>query len=262
MTAYERLKMARKQGRATAVSYIANLFDDFIELKGDKALTDDMSIITGIGTIKGVPVTVIAQEKGTDLESRIAHNFGSPHPEGYRKAIRQMKQAEKFNRPVITIIDTIGAAADIAAEEHGQGFAIAKAIETMLALETPCISIFIGEGGSGGALALACSDAVYMAENSVYSILSPEGFASILWKDEKRAKEACEVMKITAEDLLSLKVIDGIIKESEGGATPKSNEYFKSVEDILAAEITRLKAMDKKTLVKMRYERFRKIDKI
>lgn len=259
MTPYEKLKIARMQGRPTGIAYIRNIIEDFIELHGDRLFMDDMSIIGGIGTINGIPVTVIAQEKGTDIESRMERNFGCPNPEGYRKALRLMKQAEKFHRPVLCLVDTIGAYCGVGAEERGQGFAIANNLAEMMSLKTPCVSVVIGEGGSGGALALACSDKVYMLENAVYSILSPEGFASILWKDKSRAQEACDIMKITAQDLLELNVIDGIIDEPKGGASMADKELFARVKDIIHSEFCELLKMDTDNLTAMRYDRFRKI---
>lgn len=202
MPAYDKVKIARKVSRPTALDYIEHIFDEFIEFHGDRNFRDDAAIVGGIALLKGEPVTVIGVQKGKTMEENIARNFGQPHPEGYRKALRLMKQAEKFGRPIINFVNTSGAYCGVGAEERGQGEAIAKNLMEMANLRVPTISIVIGEGGSGGALALTVTDRVWMLENSVYCVLSPEGFASILWKDPKRAKEAADVMKITADDLL------------------------------------------------------------
>ena len=215
---WDKLNIARDKNRPNARFYIENIFNDFLELHGDRYYKDDSAIIGGIASINNINVTVIGINKGKDTLENIKNNFGMPHPEGYRKALRLMKQAEKFNRPIICFVDTPGAFCGIEAEERGQGEAIAQNLFVMSKLKTPIISIIIGEGGSGGALALAVANKVYMLENSIYSILSPEGFASILWKDATRAKEASEVMKITAEDLKSFNIIDSIIEEPIGGA--------------------------------------------
>lgn len=216
MTAYEKVQAARAKGRPTAVSFIERIFTDFTEMHGDRRFADDQAIIAGIAMLEDTPVTVIGIEKGRDTVDKVKRNFGSVHPEGYRKALRQMKLAEKFRRPVICLVDTSGAFCGVGAEERGQGLAIAENIYEMMTLKTPVISVIIGEGGSGGALALAVADQVWMLENSVYSVISPEGGASIIWKDARRAKEASECLKLTAEDLLSFGVIEKIIPE-EGG---------------------------------------------
>ena len=204
MSAWERVQLSRRKDRPTGSDYIKRLFTDFIELHGDRCYKDDKAIIGGIAKFQGIPVTVIAQEKGRTTKENIECNFGMPFPEGYRKALRLMKQAEKFGRPIICLVDTPGAFCGLEAEERGQGEAIARNLFEMSGLKVPVLSIVIGEGGSGGALAVAVADEVWMLENSVYSILSPEGFASILWKDSKKAKEAAEVMRLTAEDLKEL----------------------------------------------------------
>ena len=216
MTAYEKVQAARAKGRPTALSYIGKIFDDFVEMHGDRRYADDKAIVAGVAMLDDMPVTVIGIEKGRDTADKVRRNFGSVHPEGYRKALRQMKLAEKYGRPVICLVDTSGAFCGIGAEERGQGLAIAENMAEMMALKVPVISVVIGEGGSGGALALAVADQVWMLENSVYSVISPEGGASIIWKDSKRAKEASECLKLTAEDLLSFGVIERIISE-EGG---------------------------------------------
>jgi len=257
-SASEIVKIARKVSRPSALEYINHIFDDFIELHGDRNFKDDKAIVGGIAMFDNIPVTVIGIQKGHTTEENIERNFGSPHPEGYRKALRLMKQAEKFKRPIITFINTSGAFCGIGAEERGQGEAIAKNLFEMSTLAVPTISIFIGEGGSGGALALAVTDRVWMLENSVYSILSPEGFASILWKDASRSKEAAEIMKITAEDLLELNIIDKVIKEVSGGAQNDFGFTANLIKSNLKKEIDLLLKKDTETLLKERYERFRK----
>lgn len=239
LTAWDRVLLARHPHRPRALEYIQYISPDFMELHGDRLYSDDHSIIGGIGHIDGIPFTIIAQQKGSNLEENLKRNFAMPHPEGYRKALRLMQQAEKFKRPIITMIDTPGAYPGIGAEERGQGQAIANNLLAMSNLTVPIIAIVIGEGGSGGALALGFANKVLMLENSIYSILSPEGYATILWKDSSKAKEAAEVMKLTAYDLEEFNIIDGIIKEPLGGAhfdknatfieTKKAilNEYFK-----------------------------------
>ncbi len=212
-TAWERVKIARNNERPTSIDYIGHIFDRFLELHGDRLCRDDGAIVGGIATIDGISVTVIGQQKGRNIKQNVKRNFGMPYPEGYRKALRLMKQAEKFKRPIICLIDTPGAFCGIEAEMRGQGEAIARNLYEMSSLKVPILSIVIGEGGSGGALALGVANEVWMLENSTYSILSPEGFASILWKDSKRADEAADIMKITAADLLQLDMIDQVIPE-------------------------------------------------
>ena len=207
------LKEARDQGRLTALDFAQGIFDDFIELHGDRNFRDDGAVIGGIGRLNGQAVTVVGIQKGKNLQDNLSRNFGQPHPEGYRKALRLMKQAEKFGRPVVTFINTAGAYPGVGAEERGQGEAIARNLMEMSDLKVPIIAIIIGEGGSGGALALAVADKVWMLENTIYSILSPEGFATILWKDGSRAEEAAELMKITSSELLNMGIIDKIIPE-------------------------------------------------
>ena len=216
MTAYEKVLAARAKGRPTALGYIERIFTDFVEMHGDKRFADDRAIVAGIAMLDDMPVTVIGIEKGRDTADKVKRNFGSVHPEGYRKALRQMKLAEKFGRPVICLVDTSGAFCGIGAEERGQGLAIAENLYEMMTLKTPIVSVVIGEGGSGGALALAVADQVWMLENSVYSVISPEGAASIIWKDAKKAKEASECLRLTAEDLLSFGIIERIIGEQNG----------------------------------------------
>ena len=207
------LKEARDQGRLTALDFAQGIFDDFIELHGDRNFRDDGAIIGGIGRLNGQAVTVVGIQKGRNLQDNLNRNFGQPHPEGYRKALRLMKQAEKFGRPVVTFINTAGAYPGVGAEERGQGEALARNLMEMSDLKVPIIAIIIGEGGSGGALALAVADKVWMLENTIYSILSPEGFATILWKDGSRSEEAAELMKITSGELLNMGIVDKVIPE-------------------------------------------------
>lgn len=218
LTAGERVKLARSPLRPRAKEYIQGIFDDFMELSGDGLFGEDKSIVGGIGSYRGMPVTVIGQQKGRNVEENMEYRFGMPNPEGYRKAIRLMLQAEKFHRPVVTFVDTPGAYPGKEAEERGQGQAIAKCIQVMSMLKVPTVTFFIGEGGSGGALAIATADRRIMLENSIFSILSPEGFASILWHDAERWEEAATAMKLTAEDLLTLGACDAVIPEQIGRA--------------------------------------------
>ncbi len=259
MNAFETVKLARKLTRPNAKEYIDYIFTDFIELHGDRNFKDDKAIIGGIALLDNKPVTIIGIQKGATLEENIDRNFGSPHPEGYRKALRLMKQAEKFNRPIITLINTAGAYCGIGAEQRGQGEAIARNLFEMSTLKVPIIAIVIGEGGSGGALALGVGDRVYMLENSVYSILSPEGFASILWKDATRASEAADLMKITAKDLLDMKIIEKVIPEVEEGVEVDFIYTARILKEELIKEIELLKAKEVPDLLNERYERFRRI---
>lgn len=224
-TAWERVKIARGNQRPTSIDYIGHIFDRFLELHGDRLCRDDGAIVGGIATLNGIPVTIIGQQKGRNLKQNAKRNFGMPYPEGYRKALRLMKQAEKFHRPIVCFIDTPGAFCGIEAEMRGQGEAIARNLYEMSSLRVPILSIVIGEGGSGGALALGVANQVWMLENATYSILSPEGFASILWKDSKRADEAADIMKITAADLRELDIIDRVILEQE----EQDDAYFEGV---------------------------------
>ena len=256
---WDKLNIARDKNRPNARFYIENIFNDFIELHGDRYYKDDSAIIGGIASVNNINVTVIGINKGKDIGENIKNNFGMPHPEGYRKALRLMKQAEKFNRPIICFVDTPGAFCGIEAEERGQGEAIAQNLLVMSKLKTPIISIIIGEGGSGGALALAVANKVYMLENSVYSILSPEGFASILWKDATRAKEASEVMKITAKDLKCFNIIDSIIEEPVGGAHEDPKFMCDKIKENILSDLEKLINTDLNEVVDMRYNKFRKI---
>ena len=257
--AWDRVLASRKKDRPVGRDYIGSLFTDFTEFHGDRYYGDDQAVIGGIAYFRGMPVTVIAQEKGRDTKENIQRNFGMPSPDGYRKALRLMRQAEKFHRPVICFVDTPGAFCGVEAEERGQGEAIARNLYEMSALKTPILSIVIGEGGSGGALAMAVADEVWMMENSIYSILSPEGFASILWRDSGKAKEAAEVMKLTAGDLYALGVVERVLAEPE----ELTAQEIRSVTDPLADQIgeflERYGDMDAEALVQHRYDRFRKM---
>ena len=257
LTAAQRVAIARRPGRPGVAEIVDALFTDFFEQRGDLSSKDDPSIMGGIALFHGRPVTVLGNRKGSDIEERVACNFGMASPEGYRKAQRIMRAAEKFGRPIFTFVDTSGAYPGLEAEEHGQGEAIARSIELMSSLTVPVICVICGEGGSGGALALAVGNRVIMLENAVYSVLSPEGFASILWKDSSRADEACEVMKLTADDLLELGVIDGIIPEPAGGAHENSAALFQVLDTQLTRELEALSKMSPNALVNDRYRKFR-----
>ena len=257
VTAWERVELARQLERPKSLDYINKIFDEFIELHGDRNFGDDKSIIGGIAKLQGMAVTVIGEQKGKNVKENMQRNFGMPEPEGYRKALRLMKQAEKFNRPIITFIDTPGAYPGIGAEERGQGEAIAKNMMEMSMLKVPIICIVIGEGSSGGALAIGVGDKVIMLENAIYSILSPEGFASILYKDASKAKQAAEDMKITAKDLKSLGIIDEIIKEPKDGAQNDFEKVTKSIKKYLISNIEELQKLSKEKLIEKRYQKFR-----
>ena len=257
LTAAQRVAIARHPGRPGVAEIIDALFTDFFEQRGDRSSTDDPSIMGGIARFHGRPVTVLGNRKGADIEERVACNFGMASPEGYRKAQRIMLAAQKFGRPILTFVDTSGAYPGLEAEEHGQGEAIARSIELMSSLTVPVISVICGEGGSGGALALAVGNRVIMLENAVYSVLSPEGFASILWKDSSRADEACEVMKLTADDLLELGIIDGIIPEPAGGAHENPTALFQVLDTQLTRELEALSKMSPTALANDRYRKFR-----
>lgn len=257
--AWERVTISRKNDRPVGQDYIRTLFSDFLEFHGDRCYGDDPAIIGGIARFAGIPVTVIAQAKGKSTKENVAHHFGMPSPEGYRKALRLMKQAEKFKRPILLFVDTPGAFCGIEAEERGQGEAIARNLFAMSSMKVPILSVVIGEGGSGGALALAVADEVWMLENAIYSVLSPEGFASILWKDSKRASEAAAVMKLTAADLKKLGVIEAVIAEPE----VYTEETMQSVVFVLQKKITEFLDthcnFSPEELAVQRYERFRKM---
>ena len=253
LTPYDRVKTARDNKRPTGLDYIRGIFPDFVELHGDRRYGDDGAIVAGIAYLEGKPITVIAIEKGHNTRERMARSFGAPNPEGYRKALRLMYQAEKFHRPVICFIDTSGAYCGIGAEERGQGQAIAENLMEMMTLNTPIISVLVGEGGSGGALALGVADRVWMMENAVYSVISPEGCASILWKDSHKAEEAAVNLKLTAKDALTLGVIERIIKENDIGRP----SFYTEIRQMLTREVETL-SMDQ-SLLEHRYDRFRRI---
>lgn len=258
-SAWEHVLLARSKERPTGKDYIPWLFDHFLELHGDRLFGDDSALIGGIAYFDGKPVTVIIQEKGNGTKENIAYNFGMVSPEGYRKSLRLMKQAEKFGRPVICLVDTPGAFCGLEAEERGQGEAIARNLFELSGLKVPILSIVIGEGGSGGALALAVGDEVWMMENSIYSILSPEGFATILWKDSTKAKEAAEVMKLTASDLKDLGMIEQIIPEKEPLTRENMMETMEVLEKRVRGFLDTYCAYDLEKLLNKRYNRFRNL---
>lgn len=253
MSAYDIVLKSREKGRPTAVRYISEIVENFIELHGDRRFADDRAIIAGIGTISGRPVTVIGIEKGEDTNGRIEHNFGCAHPEGYRKAVRLMKQAEKFHRPVLCFVDTSGAYCGIGAEERGQSEAIASSILEMIRLKTPTLSVIIGEGGSGGALGLCAADEVWIDENATYSVISPEGCASILWKDSAKVAEASECLKLTADNLQKLGAVERVLPENGFG-----EEFFAKLKEDIADFFAEKIQIPAETLIEKRYERFRK----
>ena len=259
MTAWERVQTARDSKRPVSLDYIKGIFDSFMELHGDRAFRDDGAIIGGLALLDGQPITVIGIQKGRNTKENIGRNFGMPSPEGYRKTLRLMKQAEKFQRPIITFIDTPGAFCGVEAEERGQGEAIARNLLEMAALKVPVLSIVIGEGGSGGALALGVGNEVWMLENAIYSILSPEGFASILWKDSKKAKEASEVMKITAEDLKKLGIIEQVIPEETAASKENLPVLCKDMKERMKDFLRRMEGMTGEEIAEHRYNRFRRM---
>ena len=254
LSAYERVKLARAGGRPTGADYIGGVFDGFRELHGDRRSSDDAAVVAGVAWLKDVPVTVIAIEKGHTARERAARTCGAPGPEGYRKALRLMKQAEKFGRPVICLVDTSGAFCGVGAEERGQGQAIAENMSELMTVRTPVLSIVIGEGGSGGALALAVADEVWMLEDAYYSVISPEGAASILWKDANRAREAAESLHLTAKDLHEFGVIERIVPSVQEGGVD-----MQRLKDAIAETFRRNLALDADVLLDKRYQKFRKI---
>lgn len=259
MQSWDRVQVARHPERPTTLDYIREIFTDFIELHGDRSYGDDEAIVGGVAAFNGLPITIIGHQRGKDTKENIRRNFGMPHPEGYRKALRLMKQAEKFGRPIICFIDTKGAYPGKAAEERGQSEAIARNLFEMAGLTVPIISVVIGEGGSGGALALGVANHIHMLENSTYSVISPEGAASILWKDAALAQQAAEAMKITAPDLKQMGIVDEIIQESIGGAhrDPKQQAIF--MKEALQRSIDTLTKLNVDELVNERYEKFKSI---
>ncbi|OIJ10952.1 acetyl-CoA carboxylase carboxyltransferase subunit alpha [Anaerobacillus arseniciselenatis] len=256
---WDRVQIARHSERPTTLDYISHLFTDFIELHGDRYYGDDEAIVAGIAKFQGTAVTVIGHQRGKDTKENIRRNFGMPHPEGYRKALRLMKQAEKFHRPIICFIDTKGAYPGKAAEERGQSEAIAKNLLEMAGITVPIICIVIGEGGSGGALALGVGNYIHMLENSTYSVISPEGAAALLWKDASLAKRAAETMRITAPDLKELNVIDEIIPEVRGGAHRDIEKQAVAIEKVLEKSLADLSEFSENELIEHRYEKFKKI---
>ena len=253
MSAYEKVLLARAKDRPTGLSYVEHIFEDFLELHGDRRFADDPAIVGGIATLNGRPVTVIAMDKGKDMRERVRRNFGSSNPEGYRKALRLMKQAEKFHRPVVCFVDTAGAFCGMGAEERGQGQAIAENLLEMSGLKTPIVSILVGEGGSGGALALAVADQVWILENAVYSVISPEGCASILWKDSKKVKDAADCLRLTAQDMADLGVVEQVFPEDKDFA-----ETYRQIQEELERLLPELQALPVEELLEKRYQRFRK----
>ena len=258
-TAWDRQMLIRDKNRPTIRDYLPLIFHDFYELHGDRGVGDDGAILGGIGFLKDVPVTVLAEVKGRNIQENKAANFAMPHPEGYRKALRLAKQAEKFHRPVICFVDTPGAFCGISAEERGQGEAIARNLYEMSALKTPILSIVIGEGGSGGALAMAVSDQVWMLENSIYSILSPEGFASILWKDSTKAAQAAKVMRLTAADLKEMGIVEKVFAEPEHFTAETMSNIADELEKNIEGYLEEYTNKDIQELVDSRYERFRRM---
>ncbi|MED1488800.1 acetyl-CoA carboxylase carboxyl transferase subunit alpha [Bacillus smithii] len=256
---WDRVQMARHPQRPTTLDYIEYLFTDFIELHGDRLFGEDEAIVGGVAKYYGLPVTVIGHQRGKDTKENIRRNFGMPHPEGYRKALRLMKQAEKFHRPIICFIDTKGAYPGKAAEERGQSEAIARNLFEMAGLRVPIVCIVIGEGGSGGALALGIGNHLFMLENSTYSVISPEGAAALLWKDASKAKLAAETMKITAPDLKELGVIDDVIKEVRGGAHRDPKKQAEFIDETLKRSLKQLISLSEEELVNQRYEKYRAI---
>lgn len=259
MKPWDRVQMARHGERPTTLDYIEQLFTDFLEFHGDRLYGDDEAIVSGIAKYKDQPVTVIGHQRGKDTKENIRRNFGMPHPEGYRKALRHMKQAEKFNRPIICFIDTKGAYPGKAAEERGQSEAIARNLMEMAGLKVPVVCIVIGEGGSGGALALGVGDRIHMLENSTYSVISPEGAAALLWKDSGLAQQAAETMMITSYDLKQLDVIDDIIPEVKGGAHRDVSAQAKNIDYTLEKSLKELSELTKEELLEKRWEKYKKI---
>lgn len=259
MSPWDRVQIARHPNRPTTLDYVEQLFDNFFECHGDRLYGDDEAIVAGIATYHDMPVTVIGHQRGKDTKENIRRNFGMPHPEGYRKALRLMKQAEKFNRPIITFIDTKGAYPGKAAEERGQSEAIAKNLFEMAGFTVPIVTIVIGEGGSGGALGIGVGNHVHMLENATYSVISPEGAATILWKDANLAQLAAESMKITAQDLKKLGVIDEIIEEVKGGAHRDVKKQAEFIDTVLRASLNELLTLTKEQILEQRYEKYKKI---
>ena len=256
LNSWQKTEIARHQDRPHFLDYARGLIDEFVELRGDRKFADDQAIVGGLGRFRGMPVVVMGHEKGRDTTTRIKHNFGSAHPEGYRKAVRLMDMADQFGLPVITFVDTAGAYPGVEAEERGQAEAIARSTERCLTLGTPMVATISGEGGSGGAIALAAANRVLILEYSIYSVISPEGCASILWRDRERRRDAAEAMKITADDLIGLKIVDRIIPEPAGGAHADPETTIRSVGDAVEAELRSLSNLSPDELRRQRAERF------
>ena len=257
--AWDRVQAARQPNRPKAMDLIPYLIDHFIELSGDRHYGDDQALLGGLGSFEGQPITILAQSKGRDLQENMSRHFGMMHPEGYRKAMRLAKQAEKFKRPILCLVDTAGAYPGLGAEERGQAEAIAASLKLFATLKTPVITVVLSEGGSGGALALSVCDKLYMLENAIYSILSPEGFASILWKDESRASEAAELMECTAQDLYAKKLIDGIIPEPAQGFASGIPDVVAQIKDLLRQDLNTLGSLKETVLLDRRYAKYRQI---
>lgn len=256
LTPSQKVQVARHQNRPHYLDYINGMIEDYSPLAGDRNFADDDALLGGLGRFQGQAVVIMGQERGHDTESRLKHNFGMPRPEGYRKAQRLMKMAERFNLPIITLVDTAGAYPGLGAEERGQSEAIARSIETCLNVKVPLISVIIGEGGSGGAIAIAAADRIYMLEHSIYSVISPEGCASILWRSAEYAKDAANALKITAQDVYDLKLIDSIIKEPVGGAHRAKQETIDNVARQISTALNQLSPWDGDKLVKNRRKKF------
>ncbi|APY13909.1 acetyl-CoA carboxylase carboxyltransferase subunit alpha [Brucella sp. 10RB9214] len=259
LTPWQKAQIARHPDRPHCLEYIDRLFTEFTPLAGDRKFANDEALQAGFGRFNGTPVAIIGQEKGSDTKTRLKHNFGSARPEGYRKAVRIMEMADRFQLPLITFVDTAGAYPGVSAEERGQAEAIARSTAECLKLRVPVISIIIGEGGSGGAIAIAVANRIYMLEHSIYSVISPEGAASILWHDSTRAKDAASNMRITAQDLFDLKIIDGIIPEPLGGAHRGKESVIDATGDIIAASLRSMKDIDGETLKQERRQKFLEI---
>jgi acetyl-CoA carboxylase carboxyl transferase subunit alpha len=256
LSSWEKVLVARHPERPHFLNYIGSLIEDFVELSGDRSFSEDAAIVAGFGKFRGQPVLIMGHEKGNDTTSRVKHNFGMPKPEGYRKAQRLMKLADHYGLPIVTLVDTAGAYPGIDAEERGQSEAIARSIEVCLSVKVPLITIVIGEGGSGGAIAIAAANRVLMLEHAIYSVISPEGCASILWRSADKKQEAAEAQKLTAQDLLKLKVIDGIIKEPLGGAHRDHKEAIKRLGDTLEKELEKLLTLSPQDLMSQRHKKF------
>ncbi|HZG83585.1 acetyl-CoA carboxylase carboxyltransferase subunit alpha [Paenibacillus sp.] len=261
ITPAQRMQLARHAQRPTTLDYIQHMFTDFIEFHGDRLFGDDLAIVGGIAKLNGVPVTVVGHQKGKDTKDNIARNFGMPHPEGFRKALRLMQQADKFRRPIVTFIDTPGAYPGSAAEERGQSEAIARNLMEMAKFGVPIIGVVIGEGGSGGALALGVANRVLMLENAIYSVISPNGAASILWKDASKADQAAEAMRITAKDMLELEIVEQVVPEPKGGAHRDIALQAQNIKEAVWTHLQELSALTPEQLREDRYHKFRKIGK-